>query len=50
VVDGGRILADGPKAAVLAALSGQRPGESGPVVVPPVQAVRNEPVAAAAGA
>lgn len=45
VVDGGRILADGPKAQVLAALAGQRP--SGPT---PVQTVRPEPVVAASGA
>lgn len=42
VVDGGRILADGPKAQVLAALAGQRP-PSGPQAVPasaqPVQPV-----------
>jgi len=47
VVDGGKILADGPKAQVLAALAGQRP-QAGPTPVP--AAPRPEPVAAVSGA
>ncbi|WP_374258005.1 type I secretion system permease/ATPase [Aquabacterium sp.] len=49
VVDGGRILADGPKAAVLAALAGQRP-PTGPTPVPSNPAQPVVPQAAVPGA
>jgi ATP-binding cassette subfamily C protein LapB len=49
VVDGGRILADGPKAQVLAALAGQA-AKAPPVRAVPSQDDRGaEPVAMAAG-
>ena len=49
VVDGGRILADGPKAQVLAALAGQAAKPSPVRPVPSTESREPEPVAMAAG-
>ena len=50
VVDNGRILADGPKAQVLAALSGQAPSAAAPPASPQAVPTRAQAVAAVGGA